>query len=230
METDIHMSRPDTPVKGDTSLLSPLKVAGIYAVFGMMWIVFSDRALHFLVGDPDMESQLQTWKGWAFILVTAVLVYGLTHRLVKNIHKAHNDLQALNQTLEEHVVKRTAELSAKEAYLRAVVDNSAEAIITLDNWGHIETFNPAAQKIFGYTEGQVIGQKNSMLFPPEQRAAHEDFFQDAGQIERKLVDAPRDLKGQRHNGEIFPLKMNMSKMRIEGHTKFVGIIRDMTER
>jgi len=212
-----------------SGLLSPLRVAAIYGFFGMVWILFSDMLLHSVVRNPELEAQIQTGKGWFFILVTASLVYVLTARLVSSIKTAHTRLQDMNETLERRVVERTAELSANETYVQAVVNHSAEAIITLNAQGCIETFNPQAQAIFGYTEDEMMGKAISTLIPQNSTPLN-NRLDGVDHFVETLIDKPRDLVGQRKNGGAFPVKLNVSRMELDGETKFIGILRDITER
>lgn len=57
------------------NLSSPLKIALIYGFFGVLWIFFSDRLLEMLSTNPQMLNQLQTFKGWIYVLVTMILLY-----------------------------------------------------------------------------------------------------------------------------------------------------------
>ena len=212
------------------SILSPLKIAAIYAVFGALWIYFSDALLRSVVDNTDLLTQLQTWKGWFYVFVTAALVFALTRQLVNSLKAAQDELQTLNETLEFRVEDRTRELGAREAYLRAVVDGSAEAIITLDEMGRIETFNMAGEKIFGYAQHEIVGKTISALLPPEKRASHEDFLFDADRFAHQIVGKPMDLEAQRSDGSLFPVKMNVAKIHVDGAVKFVGIMRDISDR
>jgi len=213
-----------------SSILSPLKVALIYGIFGVMWIFFSDWILHAIVQNAELGARLQTGKGWFFIFVTAIMVYALTRRLVSSLQEAHDEVQNLNTSLEQRVKARTQDLITSETYLRAVVNSSAEAIVTFDSHGLIETFNPAAQTIFGYREADVIGQRFSTLMPPEKRAAYDDLSFERSRFVQTVVDKPRDFWGQSSDGTVFPIKLNVSKMALEDATKYVGIMHDITER
>ncbi len=221
--------RPDTKFLKPI-LLSPLKVAMIYAIFGVLWIVFSDTALHAVVQDPDLEAKLQTGKGWFFILVTAALIYGLTYNLVANARAAHDQIQAVNESLEQRVLDRTASLAARESYIRAVLDHSAEAIITLDNRGIIETFNPAACEVFGYSSDEAIGQSVSILIPEKSRSVHDVYMQNTHQYSKTIINKPRDVVARRKDGENFPIKITISPMIIENETKYVALMHDITTR
>ena len=89
-------------VKGDRRStmktgLSSTKIAVLYAAAGSLWIIFSDKILAALLTDPQSLTRFQTYKGWAFIVVTAFLVYGLISRYTARIQKSHEDLLTSRQ-------------------------------------------------------------------------------------------------------------------------------------
>ncbi|MCA1806149.1 MAG: bifunctional diguanylate cyclase/phosphodiesterase [Xanthomonadaceae bacterium] len=75
-----------------------LRIAAIYAVLGALWILYSDRFLAELVEDPAQWIQLQTYKGWIFVAVTALLLAWLVTRLVRRLHHKNVQVQRLNRT------------------------------------------------------------------------------------------------------------------------------------
>ncbi|MDD3604052.1 MAG: ATP-binding protein [Kiritimatiellae bacterium] len=100
----------------------PVRTAGLYALLGGLWILFSDRAIGLFTDDPRRITFLQTYKGWGFVLVTSLLLYFFLLRewsmLQKEIQArrlAEDKLRRLNAELEARVALRTDELArAKE--------------------------------------------------------------------------------------------------------------------
>jgi signal transduction histidine kinase len=100
----------------------PFRVAALYGLIAGLWILLSDRLISEVTIDPTQMTFFQTYKGWGFVLVTAVLLYVLLYhewnRLRREIsarRKAEDNLVRLNLELEERVARRTAELAqAKE--------------------------------------------------------------------------------------------------------------------
>jgi signal transduction histidine kinase len=102
------------------------RIAGVYAACGVLWIVFSDQLLGKLVSNADVLTRLQTYKGWLFVFVTAVLVFFLSRQalarqshLIEELRKSQDSVIALNAGLERRVAKRTAELEAANRELEA---------------------------------------------------------------------------------------------------------------
>ena len=116
-----------------------------------------------------------------------------------------------------------------EAGNRAVLETAADAIITIDARGLVRSFNKAAESIFGYSAGEVIGQNVKMLMPSPYREEHDDYlarYLTTGQ--KKIIGIGREVAARRKNGSIFPIELAVS----EAHAGplFTGIIRDVSER
>jgi PAS domain S-box-containing protein len=122
------------------------------------------------------------------------------------------------------------ELYNKEASLKAIVTSSGEGIITIDNSSVIETVNPKAAQIFGYQIEELIGQNVSILVPQPEKQHHDDYVLNSGLHAPRIIDHARELRGERKDGSLFSLELNVSPMQVNGERKFVGILHDITER
>jgi len=119
-----------------------------------------------------------------------------------------------------------------ENKLRAVVDNVVDGLITIDERGHIESFNPACERIFGYSADEVMGQNIKMLMPEPYRAEHDGYlshYVSTGNA-RIIGTAGREVSGKRKNGMVFPMDLSVSAFQLKDGRHFSGIIRDITER
>ena len=134
-------------------------------------------------------------------------------------------------SLEQKVAERTAELRFTQERFRAVVEHAAEGIITLDESGHIQTFNPAASSIFGYAEHEVLKQNINILMPSPDHNQHDSFlarFRKVGAGE--VIGIGQEVVGRRKNGARFPVDLSLSQMIVDGRRMFTGLIRDITDR
>lgn len=118
-----------------------------------------------------------------------------------------------------------------EARLQAIIDNVLDGIITIDEHGIVETFNPAAEKIFGYQAEEVIGNSVNALMPQPYAAEHDGYLRSYLQTgNAKIIGIGREVAGRRKDGTLFPVDLAVTEMAVGGRRKFVGILRDITER
>jgi PAS domain S-box-containing protein len=132
---------------------------------------------------------------------------------------------------EEALARHAQRLREQESRLRAILDTAADAIIVIDEQGRIDRFNPAAERMFGYTRDEAIGRNVSLLMPSPHREAHDGYlarYLETG--ERHIIGYGREVTGLRKNGEEFPLEVAVSEIRLEGRRLFTGIMRDISER
>ena len=128
--------------------------------------------------------------------------------------------------------KKVAEaLRESEDRIRTMLDTTVDGIITIDTRGRIESFNQAAERIFGYTVEEVVGQSINMLMPAPYREEHDEYmssYLETGQA--KIIGIGREVTGLRKNGKTFPMELAVSEVRTKGRLIFSGIIRDITKR
>ena len=120
------------------------------------------------------------------------------------------------------------QLRQHEIYYHAILDNSAEAIITIDQRGTIEMVNPRACQLFGYTREELLGQNVGLLMPEHEREQHQYYLDHSELYAPRIINKARDLFGQRKEGSLFPLELNVSPMTINNERKYVGIMHDIT--
>ncbi|MEX0852797.1 MAG: response regulator [Bauldia sp.] len=146
-------------------------------------------------------------------------------------------LQDEHQRIQDEIRDKELELvrerARNEAHLRAILDNAADGIITIDTGGLIRTFNKAAEKIFGYSAQEAIGRNVSMLMPQKVAEKHD------GYVARYLADSshprivglgPRGVDAERRDGSTFPAEFSVGEIKTDADHLFVGVLRDVTER
>ena len=115
--------------------------------------------------------------------------------------------------------------------LAAIIDSAVDGIVVIDARGHIESFNPAAERLFGYQESEVIGRNVTMLMPWPYRDEHDGYlarYLETG--EAKIIGIGREVHGLRRDGTVFPLHLSVGEMSIDGERKFTGTLHDLTAR
>jgi len=123
------------------------------------------------------------------------------------------------------------ELEKSQNQLQSIIHNVMDGIITLDESGRIEGFNPAAQKIFGCRQQDIQGADIGFL-APDLAQGSADVPQ--GMPRQALLDRigmrGGEMPALRRNGEAFPMELSLSEMQLGGVRYFIGIVRDITER
>ena len=121
--------------------------------------------------------------------------------------------------------------TASFEYVDGIVSNTADGIFTVDFSGRIETFNLAAERMFGYAADDVFGKEISMLLPNDHEGeSTENLLRNFVNHSRVSSDGAREVHGRRRDGTVFPIELNVAEMRTGEEARFIGIARDITER
>jgi PAS domain S-box-containing protein len=161
------------------------------------------------------------------------------------VKQAEEVSRTLNQTLSDRVAERTADLESvtrqltesnallrsSEVRLQAILDTTVDGIVTINADGIIESFNQAAERLFGYQAGQVIGKNVSMLMPSPYTEEHDRYLSNYRETGiRKIVGIGREVVGRRRDGSTFPMDLSVSEVILEGKQLFTGLVRDISRQ
>jgi PAS domain S-box-containing protein len=122
-------------------------------------------------------------------------------------------------------------LGQRESLARSVVYSAVDGIVTADERGIMQSFNPAAERMFGYSADEAIGRNLSILMPPPHRDEHDQYIREylvSGVT--KVIGIGREVTALRKDGTAFPIELALSEMLLPGRRMFTGIIRDITQR
>jgi len=111
-------------------------------------------------------------------------------------------------------------LGEQETHMRAVVENAAEGIIVVDEQGHVETFNPAAEKLFGYLAAEICQRPLKWLLP--------DLLDASNRL--RPIDDEYEVEGFHRNGVPMQLSVRIREMDINGQHLFTCLVADITQR
>ena len=115
--------------------------------------------------------------------------------------------------------------------LEAALQTAVGAIVIIDDGGLIRTVNPATQKLFGYSESELIGQNVSLLMPEPFRSRHDGYIRHHLETgERKIIGIGRQVMGRRKSGAIFPMHLSVSAFTADGRRYFTGIVHDLSDQ
>ncbi len=114
---------------------------------------------------------------------------------------------------------------------KALLDATVDAIIVIDHRGRIETFNSAAEVIFGFSAQEVLGKNVSLLMPEPYRSEHDGYIHNYLETgNAKIIGLGREVQGKRQSGSIFPIGLSVGEIPTGDQPKFVGIVQDITDR
>lgn len=118
-----------------------------------------------------------------------------------------------------------------EALLKAIIDNAIDGIITIDEYGIIESINPAASRLFLYQPEEVIGKNVSVLMPSPDRERHDNYLKNYRHTGvPHIIGYGRDVLGRRKDGNVFPFRLGVSEVRFEGKRIFAGFVHDLSHQ
>ncbi len=133
-------------------------------------------------------------------------------------------------TAEDFTDRRQAEIELRDkaSQLQTILDTAVDAILTINDQGIVESFNIAAEKIFGYQAIEVIGQNVKMLMPYPYHSEHDIYLQNYRQTGvKQIIGIGREVTGKRKDGSLVPLDLAVSEAWV-GRRVFTGILRDLT--
>lgn len=139
-------------------------------------------------------------------------------------------LLASNLVIFRREARITQSLTESEQRVRAIVDNIFDAVITINSKGIIQSANPAAESIFGYTASYLIGRNVNILMPENEKAHHDSYiraFQNTG--DAKIIGNGRRVNGRRADGSVFPMNLEVAELPLQREVLFLGVARDISK-
>jgi PAS domain S-box-containing protein len=170
----------------------------------------------------------------ALAIVATGLLGWILWRYTRDARRAREGADTLRRAkehLEAEVGARNADLRDSTARLESIIDSAVDGIIVIDSRGLIESFNPGAERLFGYQEGEVIGRNVTLLMPAPYREEHDTYLaRHLATGVQKIIGTGREVTGLRRDGTTFPLHLSVGKMTVGGEPKFTGILHDLSAR
>ena len=150
--------------------------------------------------------------------------------------RSNDEIGQLMQALKEmrdSLVETIGRVRASEEHTRALLSNLIDGIASIDEQGLIRIVNPAAQRIFGYPENELIGQNARMLFPNEEQPQDPEpviFKKLLKTGKLKGLGVSSEVTGVRKDGSLFPMDLAVVEIKDDNRSLFIVIMRDISER
>jgi PAS domain S-box-containing protein len=128
------------------------------------------------------------------------------------------------------------ELEEQRNYLKTVLSTILDAIITFDSEGRLQLVNPAVEKLFGYSEKELLGREAALLLAQPGEAGHDPYLTDFmasgdSTLKRRSTGKGHEMTARRKNGSLFPVEIFITEMGGGGERRiFVGLLRDISQR
>ncbi len=168
------------------------------------------------------EGKLQSLEFYYFLAFLIVLILFLIVWIALNLTLKYERYR-LNQNLEITV--------NTDSYLKGILENAVDGIISIDKKGMILSLNPATKNIFGYSEAEMIGQNVKMLMPSPYHEEHDGYLRNYHETgKKKIIGIGRDVEGRRKDGSTFPMELAVSENKVGTSKNYTGIVRDVSDR
>ena len=139
-------------------------------------------------------------------------------------------LRKKNEDIEDIVAERTYELKRSEEKISSILKTVADGLVIINEYGIVDTFNGAAERIFGYSADEVIGKNISILMPEPDHSQHDSYLSHYKESrEPHVIGIGREVTGKHKDGHTFPLYLSVSEVNFEDARFYCGILHDITE-
>jgi PAS domain S-box-containing protein len=167
------------------------------------------------------------------ILGLANAEQGYTNQTADELEPIIKSIAQFVQTMnhEQQHAHDKAALEASTQHTQTILNDIADGIITISKDGIIQSFNHAAETIFGYRAKQIIGKNVSELMPDPHKSEHDEYIKANLKTGKKnILGIGREVSGLRRNGDEFPMDLMVSRVFQNGEPMYIGIVRDITEK
>jgi PAS domain S-box-containing protein len=135
------------------------------------------------------------------------------------------------RTAVQVIFRDVTELRKAEAWLRTMIETTQDALVSIDRQGRIVMFNPAAERMFGYSKAEIAGQKVNRLMAEPYAWEHDEYIERYRKTrEARAIGRVRSVTAKRKSGELFPIEISVSEMEGEEDIPFAALIRDVSEK
>ncbi len=191
-------------------------------------------------GMPDGYPALLTFVGIPIFNGTAQVAFlslgnktdGYDERVVDFLKPVTNTIaqfiEAVRHSRQQKVYEEKIYNNTK--HTKAILDDVFDAIITMNKFGKIQSFNHAAETIFGYQEKDIINTNINRLIPEPSSKQRGKEANNQGLTHTYIIGAGQELAGLRRNGKAFPIELAISELLIENEPIYIGVVRDISER
>lgn len=180
------------------------------------WVLLWIPSIDVVSGHLDASS-------WIVLIAGLMIVVSFSYIIFQSTFNEHQTMLEIDQ--------QTDVLQRHKKQLQNFFDHAVDGLITIDEYGNIESFNMACERMFGYGESEVKGQNVKLLMPPSYGDYHDGYLKNYRSTGiKKIIGIGRKVQGKRKDGSIFPMHLSVSEINYENERKFCAIIQDITRQ
>lgn len=201
-----------------------------------IWLTDVNEAAEFVRTVPAVEAGLHS--ALAFPIRSGNSTSGVLEFLSREVRRPDVELlemlSNIGSQIGQFIERKESERALRESETRkrAILESALDCMITIDQEGKILEFNPAAERTFGYSKVDLLGQSMAdRIIPPHLRSRHREAFArylETG--EGPILNRRIEMTGMRADGSEFPVELTVTRIPLEGPPVFQGFLRDITER
>lgn len=184
-----------------------------------------ERAFNFQRGKASMpiEVQLELSDGRSILAECNMAPLANAKGEIETLLISFQDISALTSA--------ESKLDQANSILKSILKTIPDAMVVIDEAGLVSSFSATAEKMFGYTQEEMIGQNVKVLMPAPYREAHDGYMQRYLQTgEQRIIGIGRTVVGARKDGTTFPIQLEVGEAKIGEKRYFTGFIVDLTEK
>ena len=167
-------------------------------------------------------------------IITVLREFNAGNRKKRIPLKGENEISKISSSINEvldTVVNNEAALIDKEERLRAVIETSLDAIITINKNGLIESINPAVESLIGYNQDDLLGKNIKKIMPNPYHDQHDQYISNYHQTGKKnVIGNQREVVALTKAGNEIPVELSVAEINLNGEVFFTGVLRDISER
>jgi PAS domain S-box-containing protein len=215
------MARSATSGKSSWDVNGYNDYRGVPVVGAWTWLEEYNFGITHEIDVDEAFTPLNTLKSTFFVVLGLLLSVTLLGLIQFYRRERAEAAQLLEQRQTQQMARR----------MESIFNNTIDAIIIIDELGIIESINPAAEKIFGYSSQEIINKNVNVLMPEPYHSEHDGHLENYKRTgETHIIGTVRELTGLRKDGTTFFLELAVSEVHLESGRKYIGAVRDITER
>lgn len=179
----------------------------------------------------EATRQIKRFAGSRWVPVIMITGLSAKEEIVAGFDAGADDylIKPIDMDVLDARLRSMRRIATIQESLHCILDNVFEAILTIDHLGKVQSYNLAAERIFGYGAAEVIGHNVKMLMPSPYAEEHDAYLSRyLSEGTPRVIGSGRKVEGRRKNGEVFPMRLAVTEVKQNEGSMFIGLISDIS--